>query len=514
MSTNEHNYNTFDLPYQHTGFDEEMAHAKKNRGGCCFFACCSGCLLFVLLIILIIVGIWYCLSGGVPLEVSPETTVITEPLKKDGTVDFYRAIKEMIEPKVLPNDNGFMDVVQGYGPIVYGFDNFDHIDNEFVQQYLALCDTYGLDPKAKPAWTLPALQGDVQRWLTEVNEGLNAVQVAAAKPHYFIPLERVSERDLVLVSQPITAYVFHEKLSNALRARANLRFQAGDSADAWKDILTSARLFRQVTFHYAWHIAVNNDDNQMEAMLLPVTEIVAALSKWTPEQLTQGIQDLESLPDWQDRETMLKKLQFFLLDIFSSAHDIPELLRRTHNDNDNVEIAPLVYVLQSIGFDWNRVAKELNGKIKEYGELLKQAADKSLDEQFQLLSLRLPGEPRTDLSDPKELQRMLEDRIKATDDMSMNPLLAPGRSKFSGILAGDLVTWVAGEMYRVQLMEESRCQALRLALALERYHREHKMYPDTLEALGLQPMKANMSLQYQKLDSGYRIENKVFRLEK
>jgi hypothetical protein len=77
------------------------------------------------------------LSGGAPLIVSPETTVITEPLKSDGkSVDFYQAIKEMVEPEMQQlDDNGFVDVVRFYSHMPFGYE----------QQYLLMCKELGLD---------------------------------------------------------------------------------------------------------------------------------------------------------------------------------------------------------------------------------------------------------------------------------------------------------------------------------------------------------------------------------
>ena len=74
-------------------------------------------------------------------------------------------------------------------------------------------------------------------------------------------------------------------------------------------------------------------------------------------------------------------------------------------------------------------------------------------------------------------------------------------------MAGYMGTKAAGEMYRLQLIEESRCQALRLAFALEQFHREHSQYPHSLEPLRLPPMTWDMHLQYERQGEGYRIWN-------
>jgi len=494
-----------DYSYQNIGFDAEVAHSRKSRPGCCFFACCSGCLTLLLLLVLGIFALWYSLfSGGVPLEVSPETTIIVGPLKSDGkTIDFHEAIKTMVQPDARADENGFIDVLIGYGQAVFGF---DHPRNDGMQQYLLLCDTFGIDPQAPPVWSLPPLQGNDHQWLAEANEGLDAVQVAAAKPHYFIPWERINEHDLVVTSQPFAAYAFHEKLSDALRFRADVRFRLGENAEAWKDVLTSIRLFRYVTINQAWLAALEGKDD--ESFLTSVLQVAATLPNWTPEQLEQAIKDLESLPAGQDRKTMLTMMQFMLLDMISATNDWDGLQNRLHGRAPR-EMRETLDMLRVIAFDWNLVAKGLNQEFKTYGELLESVADKGLEEQFEILRLRLPGERRRKPLDEEQLSQMLVRHFEA--EGSLDFLFTPGRSKLMGSVAGQqLVSWATGEMYRLQIMEESRCQTLRLVLALERYHREHQQYPDSLQVLGLEPVRPNMHLHYERRGTGYRIKNMVF----
>ena len=502
MSSADHNYHTFELPYQNNvGFDAEMAHVKKSRSSCCFFGCCLGCLGLILLFLLCIASIYYCFfGGGATLIVSPETTVITEPLKSDGkTVDFHQAMKDRIEPNVQADENGFRDVLLGYGQGVFVTD--EH------WQHAAMCKELGIDPQTPPTFSLFRLTPEnIQQWLAEVGKGLDAVQVAAAKPHYFIPMIRQNEKDLVAMSRPQAVHAFHERLSDALNTRAYVQFQSNDVAGAWKDILASLRLFRRVTINQAWEEALGGRDN--ESLFAPVVEVVASLPKWTPELLEQAITDLESLPDWQDRQTTLTMTQFMMLDLLSATNDPSDLHHRLQLP---AEMRQMIAALQVIAFDWNLVAKELNGEIKSYGELLEQASGKSLVEQSELLGL---GEEPLAIpfSGEQQWESFLEDRLM--QDMSLNPLFASGRSKLTGEIASQLVKWAVGEMYRLQMVEESRCQALRLACALERFRREKGRYPESLAELGLKPMLTNVNFQYEKWGTGYHFQNRMFQLER
>ena len=497
----------FEFSQQNSGFDAELAYAEnKNvrRGGCCGCGCCLGCCGFLLLLILGLAALAYCFtSGGVPLIVSEETTVITEPLKSDGeTVDFHQAIQIMVQPDVQPDANGFMVVWRGYG-----LEILDSIDREDIrQQYLGMCDHFGFNPAELTTWSLPRwTPGTSEQWLAEVKAGLDAVQTAAAGPHYFVPLVRNHESDLVGMSQPLAIYAFHERLSVALRTRADIRFlEKGDIDGAWKDIFTSIRLFRSVTVNHAWLKAWGEKDN--ESLLTPIDEIVPTLSKWTPQQLEQAIKDLESLPDWQDRQTILKTIQFMLLDMLSVTGDLPSLGNRLGVKLPD-EMQHALHIFQHIGFDWNLVAKEINHEIEIYGELLDKVSGKNLEEQFRQLHLR-PVEEVRSMPQQEEWQAFMTDHFNRTGE---NPLFASGRSRLIGAVMGFLGTRGAGEMYRLQLIEGSRCQALRLALALERFHRTEGRYPHSLEELGLQP--GGMPLQYERQGAGYHIGNMVVQLE-
>jgi hypothetical protein len=303
------------------------------------------------------------------------------------------------------------------------------------------------------------------------------------------------------MSQPVALYAFHEQLSDALRQRANFRFESDDPAGAWQDMLASIRLFRFVTVNQAWLYELGSRDS---SLLTPVAEIAATLNNWTPEQLAQAINDLESLPDWQDRQTMLRTVQFMMLDTLSITNDFPGLGNRL-----GIELPGDVQVMlqgwQYIGFDWNLVAKELNAEIKTYGERLNRVAGSNLEEQFNVLQLR-PVTERFRMPDEEEWQSFTITRTRRFEE---NPCFAPGRSRVIGAMMGYLGTLVTGEMVRLQLIEDSRIQALRLALALERFHREHGRYPDSFAELGLQP---GMNLQYERRGDGYRIGNLVVEL--
>jgi len=470
MSFNRPDDRIFDFNDRNTGFDDEGVYAervyvereRRNSSGCCSCGCCLGCFGFLILIAVGFIALCYSVfTGGEPLRVSEETTVITEPLKSDGeTVDFHLAIQAMIEPPgVQPDENAFMAIWRGYGREIEDvIDRVDARQQHLVrQQYRIMCEEFGIDPLAPSAWA-------------DAGAGLDAVRTAVARPHYFVPLVRQSEADLVVMSQPIAIYAFHEHLSDSLRQRARDRFVANDPAGAWQDMLASIRLFRHVTVHQAW--LKEMDGRNSESLLTPVADIVATLPQWTPEQLAQAVRDLDTLPDWMDRQTLLTTMQFSLLDLVSATNDFSSL-----HGVLPAEIRDVVeFLFTIIAYDWNLVAKEFNREIENYGKLLEEVAGTDIENQFNLLRLRRIGEPRNIPVSPEgwrdEFGEFSINRVRETGDHSLHLLSTPGRSRLIGAFIGHrLIPWGAGEMYRLQLIEDSRIEALRQELEAERLRR-------------------------------------------
>jgi len=452
----------FDFNDRNPGFDAEIAYAereRRNNSGCCSCGCCLGCFGFLVLIAAGCVALYLSVfTGGEPLRVSEETTVITDPrfLKSDGqTIDFHRVIQERNQPNVEPDENSFMEIWRGYGRGIYDSINQGDAQQQHLirQQYRIMCEYFEIDPLAPPTWA-------------DAGEGLDAVRTAVDEQHYFVPLVRQSEADLVVMSQPIALYAFHEHLSDQLRQRARVRFDAADIDGAWQDMLASIRLFRRVTVHQAWLKELNGRDS--ESLLTPVDDIVATLPQWTSEQLEQTIRDLDTLPDWIDRQTTLETIQFSLLDFLSITHDFPGLSTRLGMVLPG-DAQFMLQAFQRISFDWNLTAIELNREMRIYGELLGRAAGSNFEEQFNMLRLRRMGEPFR-MPSEEEWQAFTVAHFQETE---ANPFSTWAWSRAIGAKMGHMGTLVAGEMYRLQLIEDSRIQELRSALEeAERLRRE------------------------------------------
>ncbi|MGD9126386.1 MAG: hypothetical protein PVH19_03320, partial [Planctomycetia bacterium] len=101
--------------------------------------------LFILGLLVLLV--WICLFRDVPIEISKETTYITEPLKSDGKqVDYFRAIElETYPPNMKTDENGFRIIVRALG-----------VSSESASDAWNIPQIYkklGLDPAVPPTMT-------------------------------------------------------------------------------------------------------------------------------------------------------------------------------------------------------------------------------------------------------------------------------------------------------------------------------------------------------------------------
>ncbi|MDR3232927.1 MAG: hypothetical protein LBT46_04585 [Planctomycetaceae bacterium] len=452
--SNHESYNQFSrqeqFPYQDPNAANTVLGEKKRGCGCWLLGCGIGCLGLILLAVLTGVVVYYVCLKGHPLEVSPETTVITEPKKTDGQkVDFFKAIQNIAEPKIPDNDNGFTDVLTGYGSALFESKQSKQISE--LRQYTAMCERFHLDPLAVPKFVLiDFIPDDVNHWLTVTGPGLDAAVTAAMKPNYFIPMIRHDENDLALTVVPDKIFDFHGKLAEALRQRARHRFASGDFAGGWKDYLATLRLFRRITINNALLETLNNGKIESK-MLLQMSDFDAekVVAKMPAELRGQAVKDLETLPDWQDRKVTLKTLQFGVLDILSATDDMPKLFEKF---SDQPIPAAMKQLAEVIGFDWNLTAKKLNEQFKLYEEKL-NAAGSGLAEQ----SNDLPPMNGTSVQDSFK---------RLTDEMkeSGTAVTVAGRSDLAGSLAGQIFTQIAGQMFKIQHEEEQRCKDLKKML--------------------------------------------------
>ena len=173
--------------------------ARKRLG----WAMVMALALFAALILLwFVVQFW-----PVALEVGPETTVLTGPLRPDGTVDYVAAVNARCAAGVTPENNAEVLLRQAFGPS--GID--PAIASEYFRQlgipelpptgnYLTSIEQfYSTDPAAmaranehlelatSQAWTASDFP-ELARWLAANEKPLELVETACRRERFYSPI--------------------------------------------------------------------------------------------------------------------------------------------------------------------------------------------------------------------------------------------------------------------------------------------------------------------------------------
>lgn len=510
---------------------EQQALQKKKGCGGCLWGCGCGCLTMILLAIVGSIVFYYQCFRGVPMVVAPETTLITEPLREDGKmVDFFKAIEDLSELNAPAEQNGFTDVLKTYGKAMFEAEGRP----TRTWQYEETCKKLGLDPEAqvqavfeKPndyvsgradaellaklastPWTFEE-QPKMKDWLEKVGPGLNIVQQAAMKEHFFMPMVRRNDKELAFLSISLESLNFQSELAKALQIRAMQRLGANDAQGAWKDMIASLRLARFVFAGLDYSDFEKNveakakeanqggqfdaDDfkNVLAAVFSNKAQTIDALVKydsWSKEQLDRAIADLEALPSWPDRKTMLKTQQFLILDLLASMNDMQAFAQSIEPEAVPGDTGK---PFTMFGMNWNVLAKLFNEKFKEYESSMKDDDAETLvgqshDEIIEGLNSNLQA---------------IGDSLSGRDVAGM--LTVSGRSKLAGKFVGEILPYIEKLIYKEELNEDARTQILRVAFAVKRFKAGNNEYPQNLDELNLPKQEPALPIQYEKTANGY-----------
>lgn len=518
--------------YQGDPWMEQQALQEKKKGcGGCLWGCGCGCLTLILLAVVGSIVFYYQCFRGVPMVVAPETTLITEPLRSDGKmVDFFKAIEDLSIPNIAAEQNGFTNVLKAYGKAIFEAEGRP----TRTWQYEETCKKLGLDPDAaaeavfeKPndfvsgradteslaklastPWTFEE-QPKMKDWFEKVGPGLDIVQQAAMKEHYFMPMVRRNDKELVFLSISLEALNFQSELAKSLQIRAMQRLGANDAEGAWKDTIASLRLARFVFAGLDYSDFEKNiqekakeanqggqfDADDFKDVLTMIfsskAQTIGAFIKydsWTKEQLDRYIADLESLPNWPERKTLLKTQQFLVLDLLGSMNDMQAFAqsiepKATPGDTGKP--------FTMFGMNWNVLAKLFNEKFKEYESSMNDndaetLVSQSHDEIIEGLNSNL---------------KAIGDSLSGKDVAGM--LTVSGRSRLIGKFVGEILPFIEKLIYKEELNENARIQILRAAFALKRYKIDKDEYPQSLDELKLKKLNPILPIQYEKTANGY-----------
>jgi len=201
----------------------------------------------------------------IKITVSKETTLFTEPLNADGTVNYVAALNAVLGKGVTPENNAAIPLIRALGPRSLGEKTRDLLLSALKMEPLPaegiyfkgpfwFCgETYPDSPRGRERLTASrdaSRKGPVQAadhpelaaWVQANREPLAAVKAATNKPRYFVPwvsTETPPSMEDGLLRGPGLRLT---EVGNALVARAMLRAGAGDIDAARADLRTARRL--------------------------------------------------------------------------------------------------------------------------------------------------------------------------------------------------------------------------------------------------------------------------------
>jgi hypothetical protein len=461
--------------------------------------------LAVAVIVAYLAGVSVKAFGDEPVRrytISKETTYLTEPLRKDGSVDYVAALNRRSGEGVTPENNAAVLFWKAVGPGEINAKDRERFfrmlgipplpeKGEYLVEfggYLASHKKDASPPEAKPGeaeedtwdflharmkqpWSrqeFPVLA----QWIEANEKPLALVVEASKRPRFYDPLCAGETTPLIAVPLPVT--MEFRELARALCVRAMLRLDEGRVENAWQDLLACHRLAR----------LIGQGPTVVHAMVaLPAEEMACAGDQavlqhadLTARQLAQMHEDLDRLPpmpkmadklDASERFTYLDCVAVFSREGIASLADLagdaePKGLKTT--------IASLIRYGVGTTADWDLVLREGNSW---YDRIAEAYGKPSRAEQRQAL-----GKIADDFG---KLKKTAEDTKSLETSMRDNPRKALSERLSQVMLVLFIRGWegcVKGEDRWTMQLELDK-----LAFALASYRVDHGVYPAALAEL-------------------------------
>jgi hypothetical protein len=434
---------------------------------------------------------------GPSWPISRETTYFTEPLDKDGYVNYFAAWNAHFRKGVQPDKNAYVRLVQAFGPRP---GTKDRLPDEFFRQLgiKPLPDqgeyfvSYGafirekVQPQQDGEWEQhyanlrqarwrPWKQQDfplIAQWLQANQRPLQIIAEATQRPQWFRPIVNPESNGqhffILAVVNNLQEIPLLREAAQAYLARSMWHCARGQTEQAWQDILTVLRLARIVgkdPMLISTLVSVALED-------LAYRSIVRYLEATHPDikTLRSHYHDLQNLPsrrplaeimDQGERVIALDAVQFFYRHgfFFLSEPRRPGVL------------AALEHRLMQRILPWKKMLVMVN----QYYDSLALAANE-------------PDRNRRNQA-YESLSRQLHKAMEKATALNLGDvpvvLLKPGE-KLGQRNVYMLLSLMSPAFERMQLSLD-RCEQtgylVQIALALEMYRAEMGQYPTKLEEL-------------------------------
>lgn len=236
--------------------------------------------LRILLLLVVAFATWWIWAWNAGrLVVSPETTVLTEPLTGDGLVNYVAAVDARLAEGITPDNNAAVPLVlEVYGPETIDIEvrqaTLDKLGIRAVpprSDYFVLLEDFGPPEEAEPdeppdavpppsarlpmgsddqlaealkaPWTADQYPA-IDKWLAANRGPLDRAVAATKRDRYYWPMATAEDPWMLEVLLPSLRY--HRNLAKALTVRAMRSAGAGDIDAATRDLLAVLDLSRHL----------------------------------------------------------------------------------------------------------------------------------------------------------------------------------------------------------------------------------------------------------------------------
>jgi hypothetical protein len=422
--------------------------------------------------------------------VSPETTVITKPLRPDGSVDYVAAINERQSEGVTPENNGFVSWLKVIGA--------DALPQSTREQTLKMCGAQGLGNTSAPfadyeRQTSIARSESLRLWkaqddpvfaayLSHEAPSLDLAVEAANKPRWWMP--RISlNGSLMFVMLPELNSM--RVVSWTLCERALLRAEQGDFDGFISDVIAVKRLATRASEDWLVGNLVAIGMNRLADETIGAA---VGTGRFSSDQCAKLAAAMDNVPPpktmWESMDECERWSPLDLIQFMAAGK--AQLLASGNTANDKW-LAPFKS-LDRNSVDWNAVLTRMNSLSDEMVAIMKSPTVKE------------------ELITQRNFDRKIA-AIKAKQSRQINLDKKEGETTdaYSQRVGDAIIVTCVPSISRAEATYRKgsiRDELARAIVAAGQYHAEKEKWPDKLDDLTPQYLPASLKDALANLEAG------------
>jgi hypothetical protein len=463
----------------------------------------------------------------VGLSVGKETTLLTEPLRKDGTVDFIAAINERFGKGVTPENNAFVGLLpamgvrlsntesgtdfvtaaggnpneQGCYVDLISHNTWTEADNALYAKYVAF--------QQKP-WRSED-SPELDRWLSANEKCLSTICAATKRQRFWVPL--VSPNGWLSSATRGDCELAHKQAAELLLVSAMHHVGADQVSDAWEDLAAAHRLSHLIAQDYDALALVFAE--YVEAQTLQCDRVILDHTQ-DRKLLTQIVAELESNPVLPLETEVLRRSEIFSFPDRLQYHAW-EFKVGMGDGEDGIHRTFTKDVVGAFGTwqpDWDWIAKFGNNFYHD------RFADPDMTSRDGLRKWIADSKANYDaIERATEADNQYEDHVvKGTlmGEEFLTPRNGETRTQYSERLVKRLISVRTGSIQTTVvggIRYQKEFELMKVAFAVQLYRADTGAYPENAFVAARKYLKVvpsdfwNQSINYSRTDTGFKIES-------